>query len=46
METHQHYFDYEIKDWWCGNCENVTDYCIELNDFGQEVPNPSEAHHE
>lgn len=38
QNTHRHEFDYERKDWWCHDCETVTDYCKELNDFGQDVP--------
>lgn len=38
--THEHGWRPDIKDMWCYNCETVTDFCKELNDFGQDVPNP------
>lgn len=40
LPAHHHYYLYEISDWWCDNCQTVTDYCKELNDYGQEVPLP------
>lgn len=24
-QTHLHEFDYEIKDWWCFNCNTMTE---------------------
>lgn len=35
--SHTHHYEYrwDIKDWWCLDCMNVTDFCVELNDFGQ-----------
>lgn len=39
--SHHHRYDYELADWWCDNCRTVTDFCKELNDFGQEVPMPN-----
>lgn len=29
--THRHEFRYDIKDWWCYDCDTVTDFCQELN---------------
>lgn len=27
--THSHYYDSVISDWWCRDCDTVTDYCTE-----------------
>lgn len=35
---HHQWYDRTINDWWCEDCQNVTDYCKQLNDFGQDVP--------
>lgn len=29
--THLHAYDREIADWWCHDCETVTDYCQQIN---------------
>lgn len=43
-QSHHHRYDRERADWWCDNCRTVTDFCKELNDFGQEVPIPLGFH--
>lgn len=37
---HRHFYSPEAKDWWCENCQCVTDYCKQYYDVGQEVPLP------
>lgn len=39
--SHHHSFREDLNDMWCHNCQTVTDFCKELNDFGQEVPLPA-----
>lgn len=34
---HKHEFRRDIADWWCVECDTVTDYCQQLNP-GSEAP--------
>lgn len=33
VTDHKHYYDPTISDWWCRECDTVTDYCQQLNPF-------------
>lgn len=30
---HVHTYRADISDWWCVDCDTVTDYCQQLNPF-------------
>ena len=42
-KKHHHEYRRDIADWWCHNCDTVTDFCTQLNDFGQDIPFPPEG---
>ena len=29
--THTHHYRDDIADWWCDECDTVTDYCQQIN---------------
>jgi hypothetical protein len=35
IHSHRHSYRTDINDWWCYDCDTVTDFCVEYNDFGQ-----------
>lgn len=39
---HRHGYRPDISDWWCYDCDTVTDFCKQLNDFSQDVPQSTE----
>ena len=35
LRTHHYTYRADINDWWCDTEGTVSDFCVELNDFGQ-----------
>ena len=33
--THHHIYDTNISDWWCLDCDTVTDYCTGDDETGE-----------
>ena len=31
MNRHHHHYRPDISDWWCRECDTVTDYCTALD---------------
>ena len=31
MADHHHFYRFHVSDWWCRECDTVTDYCTQQN---------------
>ena len=34
--AHHHYYRHDVSDWWCRECDTVTDYCTDDTTDGGE----------
>lgn len=42
--THHHRYRSDISDWWCDDCDTVTDFCTELGGPGKPADGPDGPH--
>lgn len=41
-KPHKHGYRWDLNDWWCFDCDTVTDFCSYLNDQDPEPIPPTE----
>lgn len=41
--SHHHHYRSDISDWWCDDCDTVTDFCTELGGPGKPDEHPADC---